>query len=261
MQVLRIGSKGPQVEQWQTFLIGSGVADGLMVDGDFGPSTDNATRAFQKLKGLTPDGVVGRETLSKAIADGFGELTDSVDNVHGPEWPPPPNFAPLVSAQSKANLFGAFKYESDPTPGNPEAIRITDGWDQRNIVPVHIPQLKKVKGAPYDCNIYFHKAAVPQLLLLWDTWEQEGLLPLVKTWAGSYVARFVRGSKVYLSNHAYGTAFDINVAWNQLGAEPALVGSPGSVRQLVQSANDCGFYWGGHFGRRDGQHFEVAILK
>jgi hypothetical protein len=62
-----------------------------------------------------------------------------------------------------------------------------------------------------------------------------------------------------LSNHAFGSAFDINAALNPLGAEPALPGTPGCVYDMVRIAHDHGFYWGGHFSkRRDGMHFEVA---
>ena len=56
----------------------------------------------------------------------------------------------------------------------------------------------------------------------------------------------------------WSTAFDINYAWNRLGALPALRGEKGSVRELVAIAHQHGFYWGGHFSRRDGMHFEVA---
>ncbi|HBA39063.1 MAG TPA: hypothetical protein DCZ05_04785 [Deltaproteobacteria bacterium] len=33
-----------------------------------------------------------------------------------------------------------------------------------------------------------------------------------------------------------------------------------SVHQLVQIAHRHSFYWGGHFSRRDGMHFEVARI-
>ena len=32
----------------------------------------------------------------------------------------------------------------------------------------------------------------------------------------------------------------------------------GCVRELIRMANESGFYWGGHFNRLDGVHFEVA---
>jgi hypothetical protein len=73
---------------------------------------------------------------------------------------------------------------------------------------------------------------------------------------------FIRGNTTTLSNHAFGTAFDINADQNSLGARPALVGQRGSTRELVPLANKWGFYWGGHFGSRpDGMHFEIAFLK
>lgn len=63
---------------------------------------------------------------------------------------------------------------------------------------------------------------------------------------------------VVVSN-SWATAFDVNVAWNGLGRQPALVGETGSVRELVQLANEHGFFWGGHYsGRLDGMHFELA---
>ncbi|MDI4232113.1 M15 family metallopeptidase [Bradyrhizobium sp. Arg237L] len=45
-----------------------------------------------------------------------------------------------------------------------------------------------------------------------------------------------------MSDHASGTAFDINEHFNKFGNTPALVGSQGSVRKLVPIANQHGFY-------------------
>ena len=99
------------------------------------------------------------------------------------------------------------------------------------------------------------------MVQLWKDWEAADLLHLVLTWEGSFVPRFVRGSRTTLSNHAFGSAFDINAPWNGLGIVPPLVGQKGSVRELVLLAHKYGFYWGGHFNRKDGMHFEVAFLK
>jgi hypothetical protein len=96
---------------------------------------------------------------------------------------------------------------------------------------------------------------------LFKAWEDAGLKHLILSWGGSYNARFIRGSTTRLSNHSFGAALDINVAWNPLGAEPALVGKQGSVRELVPLANQHGVYFGGHFVRRDGMHFEIAEIK
>lgn len=95
---------------------------------------------------------------------------------------------------------------------------------------------------------------------MWAAWEQVGLLAHVLSYAGSFEPRFQRGSTT-LSNHAFGTAFDINEPQNKMGTMPALVGKPGGVRELVTIANEHGFFWGGHFKKRpDGMHFEVARL-
>ncbi len=58
--VLRQGANGPAVAELQTKLNGHGAACG--VDGDFGPQTADAVRAFQQSCGLTVDGEVGPQT-------------------------------------------------------------------------------------------------------------------------------------------------------------------------------------------------------
>jgi hypothetical protein len=259
MRVLRKGSKGKDVEDWQAFLRGQH-HDEVIIDGAFGETTESATADFQKASGLTPDGVVGNQTYARAMALGFNLVTDTSTADDGPNWPPKPDFPPLVSTEERQALFGPLEFVSAPVSGNPEAIKITNGWDKTNIVMVKIPQLAGISGAPTDGKIAFHKNAKDQLVALFKAWEGAGKMPLVLSWAGSYVPRFVRGSRKVLSNHAFGTAFDINVPWNPLGAQPALKGQKGSTRELVQIANENGFYWGGHFSRPDGMHFEVAKL-
>lgn len=61
----RKGSRGEMVRQIQKALAGAGLR--VMVDGYFGPITEEAVREFQKQKGLTPDGIVGPATLALLI--------------------------------------------------------------------------------------------------------------------------------------------------------------------------------------------------
>ncbi len=263
-RTLRVGSSGSDVEQWQLFLVGQGYNPGE-ADGSFGGKTKTATEEFQRDQGIDVDGAVGQGTLASAILAGFSveeSLPESEDNPSSSSWPPKPDFGPLSLAEREA-LFGKFAFKATPTAENPEGLTITDNWPSKNISTVLIPQLQGVRGAPSSGKIQFHTKAVPQLVALWAAWEEAGLLPLVQSWAGSWAPRFIRGSRTYLSNHATGTAFDINAQWNALGTVPALVGQKGSVRSLVQLANEHGFFWGGHFGstRSDGMHFEVAFLK
>lgn len=74
---IQTGSKGAYVAQWQRLL-------GVKADGDFGPKTDKAVRAFQKLKGLEVDGVVGTASFVAAL----------------PDWPTPEGYPFIGPAKS-----------------------------------------------------------------------------------------------------------------------------------------------------------------
>ena len=258
MRTLRLGSTGTNVRKWQIFLTGRGLFSGV-VNGIFDQATDDATREFQRKQRLKDDGIVGNKTFGAAMLLGFRVIRDDDPAKAGPNFPPPPDFDPLVGNNARAGVFGRFAFVSAPLPDNPENISITDGWDRDNIVRVLIPELIGVNGAPRSGSIQFHKLAAAQLAALWQDWRGAGLLERVLSFEGSFVPRFIRGSRTTLSNHAFGSAFDINAKFNPLGAVPALLGHEGAVRELVSIANDHGFYWGGHFQNRpDGMHFEIA---
>lgn len=247
---IEVGSHGPDVVAWQQFLVGQGAS--LKADGSFGAKSLEATKAFQRAHGVEATGVVDPATLDAARALGFGV-------VHEADWPPRPSFLPLVSNAERARAFGSFAYVAAPSPGTAEAIRITDGWERTNIVTVTIPQLSVLIGGPTDGRVQFHRLVADRARELFAKLEEAGLLPHLLSWAGSWAPRFVRGSRSTLSNHAFGSAFDVNAPWNSLGAVPAAAGLKGSVRELVGVANELGWWWGGHFdGRPDGMHFELA---
>lgn len=75
MRVLKLNSHGDDVAKWQQFLTDSGYKPGP-VDGFFGKATETATIAFQKKRGLTPDGTVGNETFGKAMTLDFKPLPE-----------------------------------------------------------------------------------------------------------------------------------------------------------------------------------------
>lgn len=239
---------------WKRFLIGKGYY-WLRTDDDvFDDETRESTSAYQTSKSIPATGVLTQETLAVAIDDGLPVPID--------DWPTRPDFPPLDYA-SRVVRFGSFKYIASPTKTSPEAISIDPDWVSRNITYVEVPQLRGVKGTTSSSDgrppkVAFNSSCVDRFLDLWARWEEEELLDRIETWDGSWVPRFIRGSRSILSNHAWGTAFDVNASWNALGARPAALNSRGCVRELVRVANDCGFYWGGHFGRMDGMHFEVA---
>jgi hypothetical protein len=253
MSDMKAGVSGPEVERWQAFLRGQNFED-VVVNGSFDEATATATKEFQESMGISPDGTVGPRTLQEAFTLGY-------DPGDGSNWPAPPDFGPLTTNEQRQGVFGPIEFEPAPTKGNPEGIRITNDWESANIGMVTIPQLVGVAGAPGDGAIQFHVKAHAQLVAMFAEWEAAGLKHLILSWEGTYVPRFVRGSRELLSNHTFGTAFDINAKWNGLGVRPALKGETGSVRELVEIAHKHGFYWGGHFSRPDGMHFEVARIQ
>jgi len=258
MRTLRLGSKGPDVEKWQAFLRGWKKNSLIVIDGNFDRITDLETKQYQVDRRLGADGIVGNATYAAAMRDGFGLVEDDSKDITSPNWPEIPAGAKPVGAADRENLFGRFAYIPAPTQNNPEAIRLTDDWAKKNITSVTIPQLSGVSGAPKSGNVQVHTALASQFSKMFQAWENHSLLSRLITWDGLWVPRFSRGSRSYLSNHSWGSAFDINVRWNGLGVRPALTDEKGSVRELVEIAYEYGFYWGGWFTKRpDGMHFEA----
>lgn len=163
---------------------------------------------------------------------------------------------PLTHAERKA-MFGSFSFTPAPIAGNPERIIIDPEWTRARIVTVAVPQLDGRK-------VQMHKLAADDLLALFAAWEAAGLKHRVLTFNGGWVARYKRGkaggSDKDLSNHSWGTAFDINAKWNGLGKTPAPLGTQGSVWELVAIAESMGWAWGGRWKTPDGMHFERAAL-
>lgn len=267
MKALRRGSQGyeVEVERWQHFLIGHGFK--LKADGDFGPATEAATKRYQKFCGEIADGIVGNETLRCALDDGFDALPfEKGEPPHkvSAAWPPKPTNLTYLTDVQREKLLGKFGYKSTPTTREPEKITVDKEWVKENIVRIQVPKLAHVtrfNGKPVT-SIRMHRIVVPHFEALLEDWENLGLLDRILTWDGDYYPRYIRGSSTKLSNHSFGSAFDINRAYNALGHVPALVGERGSVRELVPAANKRGFYWGGHYNhRKDGMHFEFSGKK
>jgi hypothetical protein len=261
MRYLKVGVKGLDVLAWKTFLRGVLSRCQLIVNDVFDEDTKKETIRFQTkagLKGTDADGVVGNLTLGLAASKfGFPLAIDDGDDV-GPNWPHKPDDVVQFAYADREKVFGHFSYVAVPTPTNAEAIRITDDWATKNIVIVDVPQLIGVTGASSSGHVSFNAKAAKQLQALFVAWEAAGLKDHIISWGGGWVPRFIRGSQTVLSNHSWGTAFDINVPWNMLGTVPALKGKKGSVRELVEIAVQHGFFWGGWFSTRaDGMHFEI----
>lgn len=166
------------------------------------------------------------------------------------------NVKPIGDAERK-RLFGTFSYREGTPRG---AVVIDAAWRRANIVSVTIPQLTRIERPLKSGTVACHRLIAAQLQRCWELIEQLGHLPRVLTYDGLFVPRHMGWDpKRPLSNHTWGTAWDINAAWNGYGRTPAKRGSKGSVWELVGIAQACGFAWGGHWtgSYADGMHFEA----
>lgn len=119
MNVLKKGSKGEDVKTLQRLL------NVTPVDGDFGPKTDAAVKAFQKSKGLYPDGIVGNKTWE---ALGVNKDTKVVD--------PSVVYSPLnVHVTKYANrpvTYLAIHYTAGSTSKKGSALNVKRVFEQRS---------------------------------------------------------------------------------------------------------------------------------
>ncbi len=270
-----------EVQRWQYFLRRMGVAQAGAIDGDFGQSTETGTKIFQLQANLSATGKVNAATLEKARDSGYTILPDDYYRKRdGLKFPAEPNGLQSPSNSSRNATFTCFKFIQRPLSQRPDAEAIVmkgscDGalsdWTAARITQIDAPQLRFAKG--FNGKVRCHQLAAPLLRKLFEAWEAADLLHLVMSYEGCFVPRYKRrqappgtgghsekksADVSALSNHSFGSAFDINFIDNQLGAVPALCGRRGSTRELVEAANGIGFFWGGHFGTQDGMHFEIS---
>lgn len=237
---LRRGSRGEAVAELQHFLNNYATCT---ADGVFGPQTAGCVTHVKTRMGIRPaTPVVTKDDWRRFAYAGLDLSRDGLDAPTGAK---------------KDSVFGPLTYATDVlVAGGP--VRITNDFRSR-IQRVEIPQLAGVYGATRDGLMYWHEDYVDNLRGFFEAVEWAGLQDRIISYAGSWVPRFVRGSKRTLSSHAYGTAFDINAPQNWIRARPASVGAKGSVRELVPIAEAYGFMWGGDFRRPDGMHFEISM--
>lgn len=258
-----------EVQRWQYFLLRQGFSQVGSLDADFGMKTEQATKFFQVRAGITATGKLDVKTHDVATSLGYRGLDlGYYDARKGTDWPAAPGFGSPGNAARNA-AFGCFSFVLRPVANRPdhESIVIkgacdgsTSDWVAHNIVDVAVPQMAHVTG--YGGRVRCHRLVAPKVTALFAEWERQDLMHLVVTYAGAFVPRYVRGSTLpaaghgptastavsSLSNHAFGSAFDINAEWNPrvTAPPPPVVTAKASVRLLVPAANDLGFFWGGH---------------
>ena len=109
--ILKRGSQGARVKTLQYLLRGRRDAwRTLVVDGIFGPVTEETVRAFQDLTGVTVDGIVGPQTWTRltevtARSGDTGEYVKAAQNElnrHGKSLAVDGIFGPLTDAAVRA---------------------------------------------------------------------------------------------------------------------------------------------------------------
>jgi hypothetical protein len=272
-----------EVQRWQYFLLKNSITQTGAIDAQFGAKTEQSTKIFQVQRSLKVTGQLDAATLDVAQGMGYTVRPDNYydDKTHDSYPPRPTNLSSPTNSSRNAAL-GCFKFMQLPLAhrGDPDEV-VTQGscdgtvkdWRTENIIDIQVPQLRFAVG--YPGVVRCHKLVAPHVLLLFSRWEQLDLLHLLRAFDGTYNPRYIRGKSpsaaghgtkrsdqvTTLSNHAFGSAMDLNADDNPYGHQPALAPARGCVRELVGPANDLGFFWGGHFSGtsdRDGMHFEFA---
>lgn len=145
----------------------------------------------------------------------------------------------LVGGVSEA--VGTFRYTVSGGRVLPEAA-----WVESHIATEEVPILGTV-----TCNRFM----LPQFRAALEEIVVRGLADEINPgeYAGCYYPRFIAGSTT-LSNHSFGTAFDVNVPGN-------LRGTVGEIdRDVVEIFKKWGFAWGGDWSFTDPMHFEMDRL-
>ena len=133
-EVLKKGSFGEQVKQWQLFLQSAGYKISS-VDGAFGPETERETLKFQAKNGLKPDGIVGPKTL-KFIT------TVSSNTPLSERWP-------KQDYNSLVNFYG---------PVGENQIKLADPLDLRTYNKVAGIMINRAKTWEQSAKVRFLKA-------------------------------------------------------------------------------------------------------
>lgn len=143
----------------------------------------------------------------------------------------------------------------------------TDEFKKKYLYVWDVPTKLEVGVIPK--KIYCHASFAPVLEKFFKLLVERQLTDHIKTWDGCYNLRPIRGyekhfdalykvrnlndAMKYLSCHSWGSAIDINAAWNQLG-KPSTQNP-----ELVKAGKEAGMIWGGDFNRKDAQHFELKL--
>lgn len=112
-----------------------------------------------------------------------------------------------------------------------------------------------------DRHLYLRDGSAGFLLAHLALWFHESVERLnTGTWdEWGWASRPIRGGTA-ISNHASGTAMDLNATQHPMGVPVARTFTPAQVRDIRRRLKLYGgrIDWGGEWSRPDGMHFELA---
>lgn len=111
-----------------------------------------------------------------------------------------------------------------------------------------------------DRRVSLREGAPGQLLVHWASWFNDHIEAVgtgqVDDWG--YAERTIRGSSTTLSNHASGTAIDLNATRHPLGKQGTFTAGQASRIRKELAKYEGAIRWGGDYhGRKDEMHFEI----
>ncbi|MGL4346391.1 MAG: M15 family metallopeptidase [Cellulosilyticaceae bacterium] len=148
--------------------------------------------------------------------------------------------------------FGNFNYR-DLGKGR---IEVSPIWIAANMVKLEVPQALRIK---FPASIQVHYLSVANWQKAFDLLlKQPELLKLIETFDGVYVARHIRWDPTKgISNHAWGTAIDLNASRFPLGTRIEVMRAPNNPNNILfqKVFKEAGFSWGNSYA--DPMHFEL----
>lgn len=216
------------------------------IDGIRGPQTIAAIRAFQRMNGLTADGVAGPKTIEKLFVEDLGR-----DDIPDTPIVVPANPSSVWKQWPKEGTESLTRFFGQPGSNQvslelPYSMKLA--WDKRQVI-------KK-----FSCNAKVKDTFEFIFQKVKDTYSQKEIEDIgLDIFGGCLNVRPIRGG-TRLSTHAWGVAVDIDPERNQLrwGRDRARLAKPDCEEfwKIVESTGCVSL------GRRvnfDWMHFQACI--
>jgi hypothetical protein len=252
MIIFKEGSRGEAVRSLQYFLTNFLPC---AADGEFGPGTVRAVKAAQSVLGLSVDGIVGPKSVAKFIERGWVPSWSEQPAAVSSPYPNKPGFAALNQAQKIAKFGLPGSPTSEPVPGGPIVL---DPEFAKKLVTLDLAEwFPQAREKDFGIrHVQMHVKTERQWRAFFAAIVDSGHGADIISCAGSWVPRYVRGSKSTFSSHAFANAIDFNAQQNWLGAQPAKRGEKGCLLDIIEIGKRFKIFSGIWFSRIDGMHFE-----